>query len=165
MLYLTPIAADDGREIYDMLQEIAQNDNGFHNKVCGMTYEQYRVWLEDEYAADHGRLADWMVPQTSYWLYDDDKPVGYGRLRHFLNDKLRETGGHIGYAIRRTERGKGYGNAILALLLEECRKLDIPEVQIGANTDNIPSNRIIRSHGGILIRTAENKNFYRIAVD
>jgi len=164
MLTLRPLALTDGKEIYEMLQEIAQNDNGFHNKVCGMTYEQFREWLENEYAVDHGRLEDWMVPQTSYWLYDGDKPVGYGRLRHFLNDALRETSGHIGYAIRSSERGKGYGNAILTLLLEECWNMNIAEIQIGANADNIPSNRIILHHGGVLLRCTNGKNFYRITL-
>ena len=164
MLYLIPLSPTDGRDIYEMLQEIAPNDNGFHNRVCGMTYEQYRDWLENEYAVDHGRLEDWMVPQTSFWLYDDERPVGYGRLRHFLNDALREHSGHIGYAIRSSERRKGYGNAILTLLLKECQKLGMTEVQIGANADNIPSNRIIQRYGGILIRTGDNKNFYQIVL-
>ena len=164
MLYLRKLSASDGMEIYTMLQEIDANDNGFHNKVCGMTYARYQQWIAREWAFDNGDLEDWMVPQTSYWLYDDDRPIGYGRLRHCLNDKLRETSGHIGYAVRRTERGKGYGTRLLALLLEECRKREITEVQIGANKDNSASNRVIQKNGGILIRTAENKNFYHILI-
>ena len=105
---------------------------------------------------------DWMVPQTSYWLYDDEKPIGYGRIRHCLNDNLAKTSGHIGYAIRQTERKKGYGTKILPLLLEECKKLNIKQVQIGANSKNIASNRIIVKNGGILFRSAENKNFYHV---
>ena len=162
MLYLKKLSPTDGFEIYEMLQEIDGNDNGFHNKVCGMSFEQFNDWIKKEFSVDSGELEDWMVPQTSYWLYDDNKPVGYGRIRHYLNDKLAETSGHIGYAIRRTERNKGYGNKILSLLLEECKKLGIEKVQIGANTDNIASNKIILKHGGELIRTSNNKNFYHI---
>ena len=162
MLFLKKLSLDDGKKIYDMLQEIACNDNGFHNKANGMTYKEFRKWLKKEYEVDKGKLEKWMVPQTSYWLYDDDKPVGYGRIRHCLNDSLEQTGGHIGYAIRSTERGKGYGNAILTLLLEECKKLNIGTVQIGANTDNIPSNKVILKHNGVLFRCSDNKNFYHI---
>jgi len=164
MLHLKKITPDGRMDIYLMLQEIAPNDNGFHNKVCGMTFEQYQEWLAQEYAVDSGMLEDWMVPQTSYWLYDGDTPVGYGRLRHYLNDALRASSGHIGYAIRKSCRGRGYGNAILALLLEECRKLSIHDVQIGANADNIPSNKVIMKNGGILKRTENGKNFYRITL-
>lgn len=165
MLYLIKLSLFDGIEVYQMLQEIAANDNGFHNKVCGMSYVQFREWLEREYAFDNGCLEDWMVPQTSYWLYEDEKAIGYGRIRHCLNEKLEETSGHIGYAIRCSERGKGYGTQILSLLLEECRKLNIKSVQIGANSGNIASNKVILKHGGVWIRCSNHKNFYRIDLD
>ncbi|MBQ4575438.1 MAG: GNAT family N-acetyltransferase [Clostridia bacterium] len=162
MLKLIPITDIPDRAVYDMLQEIGQNENGFHNKACGMSYEEYELWLKHEYAFDCGMLEDWMVPQTSYWLYDDNLPVGYGRLRHTLNDALRQHSGHIGYAIASSHRGKGYGNAILSLLLEEAQKLGLSEVQVGANCDNLPSNRIILHNGGILVRIEECKKFYKI---
>ena len=162
MVYLKRLSLEDSCEIYKMLQEIAPDDNGFHNKANGMSFEQFEEWLKKELSVDNGCLEGWMVPQSSYWLYDGDRPVGYGRLRHFLNDSLKETGGHIGYAIRSSERGKGYGNKILALLLDECKKINIDTVQISANTDNIPSNKVIRNNGGVLIRTSMGKNFYNI---
>ena len=162
MLYLKRISVDDGIEVYNMLQEIRSNDNGFHNKVYGMPYNQFKAWLEHECSVDNGNLEDWMVPQTSYWLFNDELPLGYGRIRHCLNDNLRETSGHIGYALRSTERGKGYGNQILFLLLNECQKLNIKEVQIGANSDNIASNKVILKNGGVLFRNSKNKNFYHI---
>ena len=46
MLYLKRISVDDGIEIYNMLQEISSNDNGFHNKVYGMSYNRFKEWLE-----------------------------------------------------------------------------------------------------------------------
>ena len=162
MVYLKRLSLEDSCEIYKMLQEIAPDDNGFHNKANGMSFEEFEGWLKKELSVDNGCLEDWMVPQSSYWLYDGDRPVGYGRLRHFLNDSLKETGGHIGYAIRSSERGKGYGNKILALLLDECKKINIDTVQISANTDNIPSNKVIRNNGGVLIRASMGKNFYNI---
>ena len=42
MLYLKKLSLSDGIEVYQMLQEIDANDNGFHNKVCGMSYVQFR---------------------------------------------------------------------------------------------------------------------------
>ncbi len=164
MVYLKKLSNNDGIEIYNMLQEIAYNDNGFNNKACGMTFEQYKQWLVKEYSFDDGNLEDWMVPQTSYWLYDDNVPIGYGRIRHCLNDNLRENSGHIGYAIRKTKRGKGYGNMLLSLLLDECKKFGISKVQIGANKNNIASNKIIVNHKGLLIRSSESKNFYLVDI-
>ncbi len=162
MLKLVRLSDTPDPAIYEMLQGIGQNENGFHNKACGMSFDEYSRWLKREFAYDSGELEDWMVPQTSYWLYDDVLPIGYGRLRHTLNDALRQHSGHIGYAIARPYRGKGYGNSILSLLLTEAKNLGLFEVQISANCDNERSNRVIQHNGGRLIRTDASKNFYSI---
>ena len=103
-----------------------------------------------------------MVPQTTYWLFSNSKPVGYGRIRHFLDDNLQKNSGHIGYAISRSERGKGYGNQLLKLLLKQCLILGIREVQTGVSKSNYRSQSIVENNGGELIRTTENKNIYKI---
>lgn len=162
MVYLKKLSKTDGPEIYNMLQEIDANDNGFYNKACGMNFEDYKIWISKEHAVDNGELESWMVPQTSFWMYDDDTPVGYGRIRHYLNENLERTGGHIGYAVRKSERGQGYGNKILELLIEECKALGIDKIQIAANNDNILSNKVILKNGGILFRESDGKNFYYI---
>lgn len=162
---LIKLSLKDGQVVYEMLQEIGANENDFHNYVYGKNYEEYIKWLKREYEIDNGiNMENWMVPQSSYWLFDKEKPIGVGRIRHYLNDNLRENSGHIGYAIRASERGKGYGNAILNLLLKECSRLKIEEVQISAFIANIPSNKIIKHNGGILFRSNDIRNFYKIDV-
>lgn len=164
MLALRPLTLADAPAVYGMLQGIASNDNGFHNAAQGMACEDFLDWLQREYALDQGvNLPAWMVPQTSYWLYAGDVPVGYGRLRHRLNQALEQSGGHIGYAIAAPYRGQGYGRAILTMLLQEAWALGLSQVQIGALQDNVPSNRIIVGHGGMLIRQEGTKNIYTIS--
>ena len=164
MLHLQKLSENDGQQIYDMLQGIEKNDNGFHNNVKEMPYEEFSDWLK--ICADYSKgvgLPDWMVPDTHYWLYDNELPVGTGRLRHYLNDSLKKDGGHIGYAISYPHRGKGYGNEILRLLLIEAQEMGIDEVHIGANKDNERSNKVILANGGRLCRETETKNHYIIA--
>ena len=165
MLSLRKLSKNDGREIYDMLQGIKSDDNGFHNDVKDMPYEEFTDWLikREGYSNNVG-LPDWMVPETHYWLFDEEKPVGYGRLRHYLNDNLKIDGGHIGYAISYPFRGNGYGNEILRLLLNEAKEMEILEVHIGANKDNEKSNKVIRANGGELHGETENKNHYVIYI-
>lgn len=76
MYVLKSLSLSDGRDIYEMLQEIGSNENGFHNKVNGMSFSQFKDWLAKEYAVDNGELEAWMVPQSSYWMYDGAIPVG-----------------------------------------------------------------------------------------
>lgn len=42
-------------------------------------------------------MAQWYVPQSYYFLWDDDKIVGWFKFRHQLCESLKRNGGHIGY--------------------------------------------------------------------
>jgi predicted acetyltransferase len=166
MLILKKLSENDSKEIYDMLQGIESNDNGFHNNVKDMPYEKFSDWLRENENYSNGiGLPDWMVPQTTFWLYNDETPVGCGRIRHFLNENLKKDGGHIGYAISYPYRGNGFGNEILKLLIAECKKMGINEIHINANKDNEKSNKVIRLNKGMLCRESEDKNYYVINLE
>ena len=44
-LVLKRLTAQDGREIYDMLQEIPAEERGFQMSAHGMRYDEYQAWL------------------------------------------------------------------------------------------------------------------------
>lgn len=48
---------------------------------------------------------------------------------------LMQMGGHIGYAIRPSERRKGYAGRMLALGLQEARKLALDRVLVTCDAD------------------------------
>ena len=149
-LVLKRLTAQDGREIYDMLQEIPAEERGFQMSAHGMRYDEYQAWLaaQERNAAQTGLVDGWKVPQTMYWLYADGEPVGVVKLRHSLTDALRDAGGHIGYAIRPTARGRGYGTAICRLALREAFALGIESVLITVQSDNEASKAVCRRNGG-----------------
>lgn len=142
---------NDGMEVYDMLQEIPKNENGFMNGCNGRTFEEYKKWLSisDDIANGVG-LEAWMVPQTTFWLYADGTPIGFGKLRHYLTEKLKEEGGHIGYAIRPVYRNRGYGKTLLRLLLGKAKEMGIEKVLVTAQNDNTASIKVALSNGGIV---------------
>lgn len=90
------------------------------------------------------------VPFSLHWLTDGDVFIGEASLRHQLNAHLMREGGHIGYGIRPSYRGRGYGRRILALALEECRRLEIGRVLVTCLDSNTASARIIEANGGVL---------------
>ena len=92
------------------------------------------------------------VPDSVFFLYDDerDRFLGAVNIRHYLNDGLLQSGGHIGDGIRPSERGKGYGTLIVRLALEECKKLGIYRVLMTCDKDNIASAKTIVKNGGVL---------------
>lgn len=92
------------------------------------------------------------IPDSTFFCLDTDRNIFVGavNIRHFLNERLLFSGGHIGDGIRPGERGKGYGTKMVALALEECDRLGIREVLMCCNRDNIASARTIVRNGGVL---------------
>lgn len=71
-------------------------------------------------------------------------------------------GGHIGYGIRPSERGKGYGKQQLALALLEAKKLALSPVLITCDMDNAASRAVILANGGVLEDVRAGKERYWI---
>ncbi len=94
-----------------------------------------------------------LVPETFYWLVDDSVYIGRVSIRHTLNNRLLQFGGHIGYEIRPTKRRMGYGKCILQLGLAKARLLGITRALVTCDEDNIGSAKIIEANGGILENT------------
>jgi len=90
------------------------------------------------------------VPFSLHWLTEGDAFIGEASVRHQLNASLLREGGHIGYGIRPSRRGRGYGRRILALALVECRRLGIERALVTCLESNIASARIIEANGGVL---------------
>lgn len=93
------------------------------------------------------------VPASTYWLVKGKKFLGWLNLRHRLTAALREIGGHIGYAIRPSERLKGYGTLLLRFALRKARRLGIKDARLTCDEDNIGSRKIIEANGGVFDST------------
>lgn len=96
------------------------------------------------------------VPESEYWLVDGVEYVGTLKIRHSLNEALERVGGHIGFYIRPSKRGQGYGNEILTLALPRAKELGIRRVLITCDETNGASRKIIESHGGVLENIVPN---------
>lgn len=92
------------------------------------------------------------VPDSTFFCLDTERNIFVGavNIRHRLNDRLLFSGGHIGDGIRPSERGRGFGTAMIGLALDECRRLGIRDVLMCCNRSNIASARTIEKNGGIL---------------
>ena len=152
MTELRRLSVDDGQDVYDMLQAIPMEENGFGNNAHGKTYEEYKAWLDSKHRESimEGITDGWKVPSTTYWLYADGIPVGFGKLRHCLSDALRTAGGHIGYAIAPQYRGKGYGKELLRLLVREAYEMGIDKVLVTVRLDNLVSQAVALANGGVI---------------
>ena len=99
--------------------------------------------------AERANLPAHLVPETLYWLVEGEEFIGRVSLRHELNEQLRLLGGHIGYEIRPSQRRRGYGAAMLDLVLPRARERGLTRVLLTCDADNLPSKTIIERHGGV----------------
>jgi predicted acetyltransferase len=92
------------------------------------------------------------VPDSTFFCLDEERNiiVGAVNIRHYLNEALLRNGGHIGDGVRPSERRKGIATKMIALALEECKKLRIRKVLMVCDKDNIASAKSIQNNGGIL---------------
>lgn len=92
------------------------------------------------------------IPSTVYLTIrkSDKKIVGNLQIRHYLNEKLLNYGGHIGDSVRPSERGKGYATEQIRLALEKCKELGIDNVLMNCDKTNIGSAKSIQNNGGVL---------------
>ncbi|RUT44474.1 GNAT family N-acetyltransferase [Paenibacillus anaericanus] len=145
---LMPIESQD---VFHMIQEIGEGQNGFVNNLYSDDLQVFQEKLNRNHGMSQGiNLPGGAVPQTIFWFYIEDKLVGYGKMRHYLNEKLQEHGGHIGYIIRPSERRKGYGEIALKELVIKANEKGIQELLLTCDESNIASRRVIESNKGIL---------------
>lgn len=163
MIEVRELTTIDGTDVFEMVQEIGTEENGFVNSLYADSFPLFQEKLLRNYEISKGiHLASQYVPQTIYWLYVDGKPVGYGKLRHYLNHSLLQHGGHIGYVISPIYRGKGYAKMLLKELLQQSKEKGIEQVLLTCDDSNMESRRVIESNSGQLKKIENSSCFYWI---
>jgi predicted acetyltransferase len=130
-------------------RRIRQIEEDFAAYIAAITDQTGRVKLPG------GEIVP-KVPFSVFWLIEGDAFIGEANVRHDLNAYLIKEGGHVGYGIRPSCQRQGYGKLILALALEECRRLGLARVLVTCLEDNLASARIIEANGGTLENVIED---------
>ncbi len=129
--------------------------------------DDYEGWL-NKLEADYTTIPnDKRVPARTYFLVreSDNRIVGMINIRTALNERLSKVGGHIGYSIRPTERGKGYNKINLYLALKVCDEYGIDKVFMVANLDNLGSWKTMDAFGGVRVKEYYNEDENSMVVD
>ena len=146
-LYLSSLTPDDAGEFQSFYEEFMAAGGRIHPGVLRKyrgDFAEYLAYIEK--LADAGSAPPGFAASDTYVLKDGGGRIyGMSVLRHALTG-----GGHIGYGIRPSERGKGCGTRQLALLLEKCRALGIGRVLVTCDRDNPASAKVARNNGGVL---------------
>ncbi len=163
MIYLKKANFEDAGKEYILTQKIPATENGYENKAYGVSYDEFIEEIIPRWI-DYSRginLAEGHVPDTHYFLWVDDIPVGIFKLRHYLNDSLREHAGHVGYGVAKEYRGHGYATEGLRLIIEEARKLpiDTDELYLSVLKNN-PASLKVQLKNGARIDHEDDLHYY-----
>jgi predicted acetyltransferase len=124
-------------------------------------FARFTAYLFAERLPETVRPNGW-VPYTVKWIVVGEEYVGRVSLRHVLTDSLLTWGGHIGYGVRPSARGRGAATAGLAQMLADAADLGIDPVLVTCDVDNEASRRTIERNGGVYEDTREGKLRYWI---
>lgn len=97
-------------------------------------------------------------PSIHYWAVDDGKFIGEFQLRTEFTEKVLTDIGSIGYAVRVSEWGKGYGTEILRQGLKLAKQHGMEKVLLTINDENAASIHVCEKLGGKLRDTIEAFN-------
>lgn len=168
MLELRKMNYNDMIEQWKYVTALPKDENGLTNEYEGVSFEEYRDSVLPELMMHENpiNMPDWFVPETYYYLWDDNVLVGEYRIRHYLTDALKMGAGHIGYSIKKEFRGRGYGTKGLTLTLDLAREI-VPEKEIYLRVlkSNIPSFRVISNNGAYIAGEDELHYLMRINLD
>ena len=151
MLTLVRLSNQYRAHLNDMMNEWSMaNEEIIPYSIRRLDYRDFDTYLQG--FEDEQRGLPGFVPATTLFALDTEKDafVGAVNIRHRLNEALLLNGGHIGDGIRPSERQKGYATKMIALALEECRKLNLDRVLMVCDKQNIGSAKSILKNGGIL---------------
>ncbi|GAA4212669.1 GNAT family N-acetyltransferase [Actinocatenispora rupis] len=131
---------------------VHQDGSGLHetdevDSAAG--FARWVGWLHSQSDASTP-LPDGRVHASYWWIVDGDDCLGAISLRYRLNDFLRRVGGHVGYGVRPSARGRGLATWALGAVLPEARGRGIDRLLVTCADTNHASARAIQRNGGVL---------------
>lgn len=158
-LILTEPQTEYADDIWEFRREILEYDANTEDQFAGCmsldVCKSAEEWIKicglrkNERTCEGTGVA---VPSHMYLAVrmNDNRIIGMIDLRHHINHPILGTwGGHCGYSVRPSERGKGYAKEMLRLNAQNAQKLGIQKLLITCDAQNIASEKTILANGGV----------------
>lgn len=146
-------------DIWKFRQEVMEVDVCDKNQFAGCTglyaSKSAEEWIKSCIIRKDERTcteAGTTVPSNMYIAVrqSDNRVVGIIDLRHHIKHPILGTwGGHCGYSVRPSERGKGYAKEMLRLNIENAKKMCIPKMLVTCDVENYASEKAIIANNAV----------------
>lgn len=114
-------------------------------------YKNYDQWLTGMQNRHTGKnLPEGYVRENFYLCYEGTRLVGVFSLKFELTEYLLNYGGHVGYATRPADRGRGLATQMLRQGLELAGEFGFDRILCICDDDNYASEKVILKNGGVL---------------
>ncbi len=98
MLTLQRPREDLAGSYLEFIEEMRQNGEKIWDELIPKSNETTLHFVQRLlHAEEHPAIG--LVGETTYWACEGNRVVGRIALRHYLNENLKEFGGHIGYLV------------------------------------------------------------------
>lgn len=165
-IILTPPSIEFADEIEDFRDEFQNwGEDTIYGSALLNSFDEIAEWFQFVSTLGSRKTApSYYMPSTPFLAFRmaDGIPVGMIEVKHELNDYMSKHGGHISYSVRPSERRRGYGKRMLAMVLPYAKILGHSKVLVVCHTDNEPSRKTILAEGGVYEQTyfSEMDNIY-----
>ena len=142
----------DREAVLDMMVEFEQTQSAHDGGFWDTENFSYEDWLESNQNQEMGiNLTEGWVPAIQLVAFSEKgQALGFLNLRLRLSNFLLEEGGHIGYSIRPSERGKGYAKETLRQGLQVAKEKNIKKTLVTCSVNNPASRAVILANGGLI---------------
>ena len=157
-IYLKEITIEDDKRYCDLLIELSRYKDVYARPVPDdfeySDYEHFKKARVSMFTRDNN-------PVNTYWIMDNDNPIGYATLRRDID--ITKPGGHLGCCLKKEYQNKGVGTIVANLLSEIAySEYDIKELIYTSKNENIQSQKSIEKLGGIFIDSHDGYKFYKV---
>lgn len=135
---------EDVLAFYDEIEKSGGECIGIGN------YKNYDLWLSgirNRYTGTN--LPEGYVRENFYLCYEGKRLIGVFNLKFELTEFLLNYGGHIGYAVRPSDRNRGLATQMLKQGLKLAGEFGMDRVLCLCDSDNYASEKVILKNGGI----------------
>ena len=142
----------DKETVLEMMVEFEKYQSPHDGGFWDTENFSYEDWLENNQNQEMGiNLPEGWVPAIQLVAFSEKgQALGFLNLRLRLSDYLLEVGGHIGYSIRPSERGKGYAKETLRQGLQVAKEKNIKKALVTCSVNNPASRAVILANGGLI---------------